>query len=237
MAASYMRTVCKLVTERARIVGIFLPSEAADLTLLASLRTTGAALPTSTLVLSPHLDNAAPSAQELDGACKALLARGSTWRVKRFSATLAVSFSLARHRLLTMNYFPAAGHSPLPPVLAARAVGEWGGANEIRQGDAFVQHLLVLPFVSVSAVDIVARVYDKPGAAGFSLVTTIYHDEIGEHTAVVRETGASSVTLDVLSGSTFAPHVMLTPGAVPWARYLQNRAHKLSIEYIGSAAA
>jgi hypothetical protein len=135
----------------------------------------------------------------------------------------------------------------------------------IAVGDRFVQRVLPAPlpgmrWLVVLAVDEVAAVHSShttesesdgrhgaSGALGFTVVTTAAHEEIGQHTALLRWASVDGacpdgdgleqqqrfrIELDSVSVSTFQPHVRLVPLASMFARALQRRAHDLSVRYL-----
>ena len=127
------------------------------------------------------------------------------------SASIA-EVSAMREAMLRVDYFPSkwgtdgqlSGEGAA--VLQVPAVGSWSGMShqvqtasgkaslpaEANVGDRLLMLLQLAPGVplvdqvGLVAMDEVTNKFDEDGAAGFSLVTTGLHDEIGSHTAVLR---------------------------------------------------
>ena len=126
---------------------------------------------------------------------------------------------------------PAGSVPPLQKILNAHghrsvlAVPVWGSWSDRTQtvttpsgtanvpatasvGDLFLQLVQVAPGVpffqnfSMLVLDQVLHMYDSDGAAGFTVATTPFHDEIGTHTAVLRWRRIDTDTCENASSST-----------------------------------
>lgn len=146
---------------------------------------------------------APPSPEELDVASARLASRDGWEAVRLKNVPLSPPHGVSEEELAgilgrgrAMRYFPT-----LPSrdcVLSMPPVADWtiraeeeGGAAVMRAGERFVQRVLPLPFpllrwYTVLCMDEITATYDAPGAWGFTAATTTEHDEIGEHTAVLR---------------------------------------------------
>ena len=133
------------------------------------------------------------------------------WAAVRRRERLSDSASAAvKEAMLTLDIFPSSSSDGnLPPVLAARTTGDWSlrqrssatsddtgrkknqGGDEIEVGDRFVQRVLPAPWpglrwLAVLSLDEVAAVFRKNSAVGFTVLKTEVHEEIGQHTALIR---------------------------------------------------
>ncbi len=103
----------------------------------------------------------------------------------------------------------------------------------VREGDRVLQRIRLfqmrsLPVLEVLTMNEITEVIQEPRRAGFTYTTTAAHSELGEWAPQVewREDGRVMLVIGVVSRT--------RPGANKWARQfarmMQIRAHKLSIE-------
>ncbi len=105
--------------------------------------------------------------------------------------------------------------------------------RDVQVGDGVLQRIRILqawnkPVLEVLTLNKITEVVDEPRQKGFTYTTTTVHSEVGEWSPTVewRENGEVVLLIDVVSRSRPGASVLMQR----WTRWLQLRAHRLSIE-------
>lgn len=126
-------------------------------------------------------------------------------------------------------------HNQFYPAEVMSCVSDYDlEGRSVKAGDRVLQRIHVfqyntLPILEILTMNEITAVIDEPRRAGFTYTTTAAHSEVGEWSPVVewRENGEVVLVISVLS--------RVRPGASrlarSFARHMQLRAHRMSIDY------